>query len=76
MSSPEDPQTTACKSFVQSLTLKGAMAMAVAFGAGKLGVDASDPSIQGLADALVNLVFYGGLMAVGIGRARAQGPLS
>ena len=37
----------AAKSILESLTLKGATAMAVAFVAEKLGVSASDPAVQG-----------------------------
>ncbi len=64
------------KSYVQSLTLKGAIAMAAAFIAGKLGLDAADPALVGVSNALVDLIFYAGLLAVGVGRSRARGPLS
>ncbi|HVY02618.1 MAG TPA: hypothetical protein VG983_03090 [Caulobacterales bacterium] len=73
MSTPETPD--GCKPPWQSLTLKGAIAMAIGFIAHSLGADAPDPAVQGVADALVNLCFYGGLLAVAIGRARARGPL-
>jgi len=61
---------------LQSLTLRGALAMALAFGLARLGVDLPDGAPQAIAAALVDLVFYAGLIAVGVGRARARGPLS
>jgi len=64
------------RALLQSLTLKGAAAMAVAFVAARLGARTDDPTIQAFVEALVNLVFYGGLLAVGVGRARAGGPLA
>jgi hypothetical protein len=58
-----------------SLTVRGAAAMAVAFGLSRLGVELPDGAAQAIADAVTDLVFYAGLIAVGVGRARARGPL-
>jgi hypothetical protein len=60
---------------LRSLTLRGAATMAIAFGLSRLGVELPEGSAQAIADALADLVFYGGLMAVGVGRARARGPI-
>jgi hypothetical protein len=65
----------AAKTIAQSLTLRGALAMALAFVASRLGVNVPDDQVQAFADALVQIVFYGGLLAVGVGRARAKAPL-
>lgn len=67
---PLDPKTLA-----QSLTLRGALAMALAFVAGRLGVSIPDDQAQLFAEAVIQIIFYGGLLAVGVGRARAKGPL-
>jgi hypothetical protein len=67
---PLDPKTLA-----QSLTLRGALAMALAFVAGRLGLSIPDDQAQLFAEAITQIVFYGGLLAVGVGRARAKGPL-
>jgi hypothetical protein len=64
------------KTLAASLTLRGALAMALAFVAGRLGYAIPDDQAQTFADAIVQIVFYGGLLAVGIGRARAKGPLA
>lgn len=58
-----------------SLTLRGAVAMAIAFGLSRLGVELPEGAAQSIADAIANLVFYAGLIAVGVGRARARGPI-
>jgi type IV pilus biogenesis protein CpaD/CtpE len=62
-------------SALQSLTLRGAAAMAVAFAAHQGHIQLPDGAAQEIANALIQLVFYGGLIAVGVGRARARGPL-
>ena len=64
------------KSLAASLTLRGALAMALAFVAGRLGYSIPEEQAQSFADAIVQVVFYGGLLAVGVGRARAKGPLA
>ncbi len=71
-----DTTTEIAKSLAASLTLRGALAMALAFVAGRLGYAIPDEQIKMFADAIVQIVFYGGLLAVGVGRARAKGPLS
>jgi hypothetical protein len=70
-----DAPMSGAKSYATSLTLKGALAMALSFVAGKLGADLPPGDLAQFADAIVQVVFYGGLLAVGVGRARAQGPL-
>ena len=67
---PIDPRPA-----LRSLTLRGAAAMAIAFALSRLGVELPAGSAQAIADALAELVFYAGLMAVGVGRARAHGPI-
>jgi hypothetical protein len=49
--------------------------MALAFVVNRLGISIPDDQLQLFADALTQIVFYGGLLAVGVGRARAKGPL-
>jgi hypothetical protein len=61
---------------LRSLTLRGAAAMAIAFACSRLGVELPEGAAQSIADALADLVFYAGIVAVGVGRARARGPLS
>lgn len=63
------------KPALQSLTLRGAVAMAIAFGVSRLGVELPDGAAQAIAEAATQLVFYLGLIPVGVGRARARGPL-
>ena len=67
--------TEPAKTVAASLTLRGALAMALAFVASRLGIAIPDDQVQLFADAVVQIVFYGGLLAVGIGRARAKAPL-
>jgi hypothetical protein len=57
------------------LTLKGAVAMALAYAAGRLGLHLPDGIMQTAASAVIDLVFSLGLVAVSIGRARAKTPL-
>lgn len=71
-----DTQTDLTKALVASLTLRGALAMALAFVASRLGIAIPDDQAQMFAEAVIQIVFYGGLLAVGVGRARAKGPLS
>lgn len=68
---PPVPKVTA----LQSLTLRGAAAMAVAFAAHQGHIELPEGAAQEIANAIIQLVFYGGLIAVGVGRARARGPL-
>jgi hypothetical protein len=71
-----DTQTDLTKALAASLTLRGALAMALAFVASRLGIAIPDDQAQMFAEAVIQIVFYGGLLAVGVGRARAKGPLS
>ena len=78
-----DPETAgpsagpaAARSALESLTLRGAATMAAAFAASKVGLNAGDGAVQAFAEALINLAFCGGALAVGVGRARARGPLA
>ena len=59
------------KSALSSLTIRGALVMAVAFAAARAGVLVPDGTIAQLVDSAINLIFAGGALAVGIGRARA-----
>ncbi len=70
MLSPNSP-----KPVHQSLTIAGALAMAAAFASDRLGITAPPGAIEGLVQSLIDLVFYLGLLGVGIGRARASAPL-
>ncbi|MDX2233506.1 MAG: hypothetical protein NW200_03325 [Hyphomonadaceae bacterium] len=70
-----DTPPSSVRPALSSLTLRGAASMAIAFGLSKLGVTLPDGAPQAIADALAELVFYAGLIAVGVGRARARGPL-
>jgi hypothetical protein len=59
-----------------SLTLKGALTMALAYAAGRIGIHLPDGVLAASAQALVDLLFAIGLAAVGVGRARAKAPLT
>ncbi len=61
---------------LSSLTLRGAVSMAIAFGISRLGVELPEGAPQAIAEAATQLVFYVGLIAVGVGRARARGPIA
>ncbi len=67
-------QTT--KPIAQSLTLQGALAMGLAFVAGKAGLALPEGQAAPLVQAVTDLMFYAGSMAVGVGRARARATLS
>jgi hypothetical protein len=58
-----------------SLTLKSAAALAAAFVAARLGAHLPEGAAQDIASALVDLVFALGVLGVGVGRARARGPI-
>lgn len=75
MSEPTTP-TEASRTPLDSLTLKSAAALAVAFVAGRLGVELPTGAAQEVASALVELVFSLGLIGVSVGRARARGPIT
>lgn len=68
--------TTGLRTPLRSLTLRGAAAMAIAFGCARLGFELPEGVAQSIADALADLLFYAGLAAVGVGRARARGPIA
>lgn len=60
---------------LRSLTLKSAVAIAIAAAASRIGVVLPEGGAQELASALVDLVVTLGLIGVAVGRARARGPL-
>lgn len=71
------PQTDpAPKPAHRSLTLVGALAMAIAFVGERLGVQTSAGETAAVAQALLDLIFSLGLLGVGVGRARAKAPLA
>lgn len=63
------------KSALRSLTLKSAVAIAVAAAASRIGVVLPEGGAQELAGALVDLVVTLGLIGVAVGRVRARGPI-
>lgn len=63
------------KSAADSLTLKSAAAIAVAFVASRCSIDLPDGVAQQFAGAVVDLITTLGLLGVAIGRARARGPI-
>lgn len=69
------PANSSPKPIHQSLTIAGALAMAAAFATEQLGISVPAGAIEGLVQSLIDLVFYLGLLGVGIGRARAVAPL-
>lgn len=71
-----ETNTPDTKPALRSLTLRGALAMAIAYGLTKLGIDLPAGAPQAIADAIADLAFYAGLIAVGVGRARARQPLT
>lgn len=60
---------------LQSLTLRGAAAIAIAAAASRLGVELPPGAAQELAAAAVDLIITLGLIGVAIGRSRARGPI-
>jgi hypothetical protein len=60
------------KSVLRSLTLKSAVAIAIAAAASRIGVVLPEGAAQELAGALVDLVVTLGLIGVAIGRTRAR----
>ena len=71
-----DISTSTPRPALSSLTLRGAVSMAIGFGLSRLGVELPAGAAQAIADAVSQLVFYAGLIAVGVGRARARGPIA
>ncbi|HVV33397.1 MAG TPA: hypothetical protein VHC73_09240 [Vitreimonas sp.] len=63
------------KSAADSLTLKSAAAIAVAFVASRFSIDLPDGVAQQFAGAVVDLITTLGLIGVALGRARARGPI-
>jgi hypothetical protein len=49
--------------------------MAIAFAASRLHVELPPGAAMEFAGAIIDALFYAGLLAVGVGRARASGPL-
>lgn len=70
LSNPEAP-----KPAFSSLTLKGALAMIIAYGVARLGLQLPEGFPTEAASALVDIAFAIGALAVGVGRARARTPL-
>jgi len=70
---PTTPPPT--KSIADSLTLKSAAAIAVAFVASRFSIDLPEGVAQQFSGAIVDLVTTLGLIGVAIGRARARGPI-
>ena len=64
------------KSIFQSLTIRSAAAMALAFIASRAGIDLPAGLPQEIVGAAIDLIGAIGLAGVAIGRARASGPLS
>lgn len=64
------------KTPLDSLTLRSAAALAVAFVAGKLGLELPEGAAQDIAGAVIDLIFALGLIGVGVGRARAKAPIA
>jgi hypothetical protein len=58
-----------------SLTLRSAAALAVAYVAARFGAQLPEGAAQEIAGALIDLVFALGVLGVGVGRARARGPI-
>lgn len=73
---PTPPEPPPTKPPLASLTLKGALAMALSYAAGRIGFAFPDEVWSGAAQALIDLVFALGLAAVSMGRTRARGPLN
>ncbi|MBL8535933.1 MAG: hypothetical protein JNM59_00860 [Hyphomonadaceae bacterium] len=59
----------------QSLTVRSAVALAIAFAAQRAGVALPEGLAQDAASALIDLIVALGLIGVSIGRARARGPI-
>ena len=76
MADPNPDPNAAAKAAMQSLTLRSAAAIAVAFVASKFSFVLPDAAAQDIAPALVDLVTTLGLVGVAVGRTRARGPLS
>lgn len=75
MSDPAIPPLAGPTPALRSITLKGALAMLIAFVGQKLGADLAPGAVEQAAAAISDLVFVVGLMLVSVGRARARGPL-
>ena len=64
------------RSFLSSLTLRGAAVMALAYVFGRVGFPLPEGAVQDIAQRVVDLAFTFGAMAVSLGRARARAPLA
>lgn len=74
---PLDAQNVSiARTAARSLTLRGAVAMVIAYSAGRFGLDLGAPAANEIAARALDLIFTLGVMAVGVGRARAKGPLT
>lgn len=72
----EETKSEIAKTPIESLTLKSAAALALAFVANRLGVDLPEGAAQEAASAAIDLVFALGLIGIGVGRARARAPIA
>lgn len=73
---PDAQNVNLARAAARSLTLRGAVAMAIAYAAGRFGLDVGAPAANEIAARALDLIFTLGVMAVGVGRARAKGPLT
>lgn len=64
------------RAITMSLTLRGALTMAIAYAADRIGVHLPGGATADIAGAVFDLAFAVGLALVGIGRARASAPLA
>ncbi len=71
---PADPNAGA-KAAMQSLTLRSAAAIAVAFVASRFNYVLPDAAAQQVGSAIIDLVTTLGLVGVAVGRTRARGPI-
>lgn len=63
------------KTITQSMTVRSAVAIAVAAVAARFSVDLPEGLAEQLAGAVIDLITTLGLIGVAIGRARARGPI-
>ena len=75
MSEPHNTTPPLERAAIQSLTLRSAAAIAIAFVASRLGFILPTGAAQELAGALVDLIVTLGVIGVAVGRSRARGPI-
>ncbi|MBY0448792.1 MAG: hypothetical protein K2P95_08885 [Hyphomonadaceae bacterium] len=69
------PDPTAAKPAYRSLTIASALAMLFAYCAERLNIPLSPGVAEQAAQLAIDLIFSLGALGVGVGRARAKGPL-